>query len=580
MAAKCRAQHICFSVDLCEQAVNHLEILNTVHNFPDLKEPEVLRHALYRYERFWLPLAADHPEECLAAPLDVEFVWYCHMLNPEAYATDCHKVVGTTVNHKLYSRNDFLEKQKTTEKLWSQKYRNKCEPFTVDRDVKYWVTENQSYQSRISIDIVAIAQKQIEFYYQVSLPHYRDIKFLENSVLRYKQFLYLKKVTQEFLIPSCDIDLTWRSHLLNPVVYKDDMVKNVGHLLNHGGFFHNRCEDLQLHESEKETEEETEEIWKTFFHEKYSLSGAMYRIPPTGRLYNTSRDDVYMFETMSSKFTLKKLTLTLCSKMLRNVKLTGFGVRNSQFRNKLFTLKRVLNLSSETNTVIWRDAGSYDLDTNSVYGIGFQLHLWLGRLCCQSTETCVSTNIIEILQFTNENFNAVTGGKLNSHIVFDNAILDIKGQFSPVECQTAIFFLKRGHYHMGTIPDHVLHLCGPAEKEKCSSGTSRSCYQATHSLNPLVPGAYRMNITVRTIHNYTVPLSVIQVFYNDKMAAIAHVIASDQLPLPTQVTKNEITLDPSQGEKAVIIKSNTGDWGIVLGRWVDLTRGVKGIGCK
>jgi hypothetical protein len=30
-------------------------------------------------------------------------------------------------------------------------------------------------------------------------------------------------------------------------------------------------------------------------------------------------------------------------------------------------------------------------------------------------------------------------------------------------------------------------------------------------------------------------MSVVQVFYHDKMSAIAHLIASDQLPLPTQV---------------------------------------------
>ena len=41
--------------------------------------------------------------------------------------------------------------------------------------------------------------------------------------------------------------------------------------------------------------------------------------------------------------------------------------------------------------------------------------------------------------------------------------------------------------------------------------------------------------------------SVIQVFYHDKMAAIGHLIASDQLPLPTQVNYSKLI------EKGIII---------------------------
>ena len=43
--------------------------------------------------------------------------------------------------------------------------------------------------------------------------------------------------------------------------------------------------------------------------------------------------------------------------------------------------------------------------------------------------------------------------------------------------------------------------------------------------------------TCRTIHSMPLMMSVIQVFFKDKMAAIGHLIASDQLPLPTQVNK-------------------------------------------
>jgi len=46
------------------------------------------------------------------------------------------------------------------------------------------------------------------------------------------------------------------------------------------------------------------------------------------------------------------------------------------------------------------------------------------------------------------------------------------------------------------------------------------------------------HFTVRTIHSTPLMMSVVQVFFHDKMAAIGHLIASDQLPLPTQVYSN------------------------------------------
>lgn len=43
------------------------------------------------------------------------------------------------------------------------------------------------------------------------------------------------------------------------------------------------------------------------------------------------------------------------------------------------------------------------------------------------------------------------------------------------------------------------------------------------------------HFTARTIHSAPLMMSVVQVFFHDKMAALGHLIASDQLPLPTQV---------------------------------------------
>lgn len=41
-----------------------------------------------------------------------------------------------------------------------------------------------------------------------------------------------------------------------------------------------------------------------------------------------------------------------------------------------------------------------------------------------------------------------------------------------------------------------------------------------------------------------------------------------------QVKTNLVTINPRQGERAVLIKNNEGDWGVVMGKWTDFRKGV------
>lgn len=45
-----------------------------------------------------------------------------------------------------------------------------------------------------------------------------------------------------------------------------------------------------------------------------------------------------------------------------------------------------------------------------------------------------------------------------------------------------------------------------------------------------------VTFTCRIIHSLPLLMSVVQVFYHDKMAAVAHLVGTDTLPLPTQVS--------------------------------------------
>ena len=46
-----------------------------------------------------------------------------------------------------------------------------------------------------------------------------------------------------------------------------------------------------------------------------------------------------------------------------------------------------------------------------------------------------------------------------------------------------------------------------------------------------------VTFTCRFIHSLPLLMSAVQVFYHDRMAAVAHLVGSDQLPLPEQVYK-------------------------------------------
>lgn len=59
------AIHFESNVDLVTGAQAEYDFLRLVDLDPKLYTVPVLQHALFRYEFYWLPLCADHPDEIL-----------------------------------------------------------------------------------------------------------------------------------------------------------------------------------------------------------------------------------------------------------------------------------------------------------------------------------------------------------------------------------------------------------------------------------------------------------------------------------------------------------------------------------
>ena len=227
----------------------------------------------YRYELFWLPLVAQSSStEDIAAPLDIAWVWHVHMLSPISYEKDCNEVVSTLVDHKILvgeKRTRGLERARI---LWNELYPS--EPFQVD--LTAIAGDAPDFESRIEYDITAACDRQRVFYYQVSLPHYADRKFLNRALERYKQHLVLKQLNPDmFLVPCYDFDLIWHAHQVHPLIYQKDTTRVIGKVYDHNDSVNDRRPGEKLSRSYETTRQKWNETGQ-----ELPLKGCMFRGEP------------------------------------------------------------------------------------------------------------------------------------------------------------------------------------------------------------------------------------------------------------------------------------------------------------
>lgn len=412
-------QRMTFGVDLIEQTFYHLEFLRAVNNNTHLSRKAVLKRAVYRYEKFWLPLAAEHPNECLSAPMDIEWVWHCHMLSPKAYEQDCHSIVQKTVNHTLYHPDAFQRSRNKADSFWSDIYR---EPFYIDYSAVPDEDKDLNFSSSISYDILGAAERQASFFYQVSLPHYKDKTFIKGALERYKQFLHLRKINPgEFIVPCYDIDIVWHTHQLNPVVYKYDTVRITGSLFSHDDSVNDRKEGSKLSIADKRTRE----LWTKFYHESFSRCGSMYRgQPPNGKMYTLTKNDEFECCAKSCIISLERLTLTLSGKDLSqkySFIISTAGSPESEVERCFILKQPAHNRSGENKTQTWSKLGNVPFDTHQEHGLLFTISHKSGLFGAKKNTVSAYLDLSPLIVFQ-------TGGsRMKSRLTFQtSASVDIE----------------------------------------------------------------------------------------------------------------------------------------------------------
>ncbi|MCD9645479.1 hypothetical protein HAX54_034440 [Datura stramonium] len=278
------AQKIEINVDLVAAAKQHIEFLATLDRNRWLNEGPGLNIAIYRYYSCWLPLLAKHSdcpffEGPLVVPLDCEWVWHCHRLNPVRYKTDCEQLYGRILdNHNIVSSVKGISKMET-EETWKHFYPN--EPY--DLDSARALSDNNPAQILKSekcsnYDLVSAVKRQSPFFYQVSRPHMTSEIYLKGAVARYKGFLHLirrirERSIESFSVPTYDIDLIWHTHQLHPISYCKDLVDIMGKVLNHDDTDSDRTKGKKLDTGFSGTTK----FWEEMYGLRYWRAGAMYR---------------------------------------------------------------------------------------------------------------------------------------------------------------------------------------------------------------------------------------------------------------------------------------------------------------
>ncbi|VAH55370.1 unnamed protein product [Triticum turgidum subsp. durum] len=283
------AQAIGVGEDLVPAALRHLEFLAAVDR--------------RRYKACWLPLLAKHNEaavadEPLVVPLDCEWIWHCHRLNPTRYVKDCKRLYGRMLDSKNVRSSIHAKSKDQSEKVWTELYPG--EPFELEytspSDDSVYVDDGTA--GGISYDLISAVKRQSTFVYQVGTPNMHDRRFLEDALARYKGFLYLIKMNQEkgmnlFRVPTYDVDLMWHTHQLNSVAYCNDMLCLLGKVLEHDDTDDDRAEGKKLDTGFSGTTEQFENS----FGVRYWKAGAMYRgslpspVTSIPQIFSTSEDD-------------------------------------------------------------------------------------------------------------------------------------------------------------------------------------------------------------------------------------------------------------------------------------------------
>nr|XP_043623067.1 glycine-rich domain-containing protein 2 isoform X2 [Erigeron canadensis] len=255
------------SIDVVAAAGQNIGFLRNVAESHWLHHTHVLVEAIRRYDELWMPLMSDLTAESgkspmILPPIDIEWVWFCHTLNPAAYRQYCNsrflKLIGKPAIFNQENKEYAMDRCK---EIWIAKYPTESFDNESDsgdvHDVK--ILELEYLLEEVS--------KQRSLFTIFSKPYMLELVYLIAAKNRYKGFLFM---LQRFanscaaFVPTLDILLLWITHKSYPTAYALD-VKEMEV---------NMEKVIQSDEPVKEEDlEKMKKLWEKVFDQPYEKAG-------------------------------------------------------------------------------------------------------------------------------------------------------------------------------------------------------------------------------------------------------------------------------------------------------------------
>lgn len=117
-----------------------------------------------------------------------------------------------------------------------------------------------------TFDIETACQRTLDLELHLKYPIFKDEKFVAVALQRYERFLMLKaKHPSLYLVPTLDIELVWRSHLLRPSKYAADCLRLGDRVIPHRIIASDEEWALRV-----EATRATAALWKTEYGQEYT----------------------------------------------------------------------------------------------------------------------------------------------------------------------------------------------------------------------------------------------------------------------------------------------------------------------
>ena len=569
-------KNITFSVDLIKAAKYQLDFLKDVDTEGILYSDEILKNAIYRYEKHWLPLCANmdtigEQAENLYPPLDVAWVWHCHMLSPTEYKKDCEIICGRVIDHVCISKEDRIRKQAYTKKLWEDNRRIAFDyrQFTISLAITAYL---RNFTSRFRYDIVGASNRQKSFFYQVSMPHFQNIEYLKMAHDRYMKFLHLKRMNPTvFVVPCFAIDLLWHTHQLNPVYYERDTTKILGYLFPHDDTVNDRTPGSKLCVSDQETRA----LWSQMFKENFFFPGAMFRgEPPSAEHYSDVKVEYHLFYCKYGYFHLSCIQLTPVNHDFKGTFKLKINRLNEYIYNETITTNEIVN-PTQKHSYHQKDPRTLDLvlelsykekigsKVANVFKIGHthdpKCDLYVSpKLSIPAKDSEIQEFNLKLSDPKDNNYNLLMKWTMTSNV---DMVMMLNLQMSPF---TGIDMNQiGGEYAMFDL------------KNKDFSGRKGEGIRAQHLIHSTKDSQQVHLYTAEIVHVVSLQTSLIKISLGGtRLMATANLIGLIHLPYVQHISdKSIMTLDP-KFEKAMLVRNLHGDYAIVKGKWIGLRRGV------